>query len=199
MLTAILKAPGDERLVDLFDVRRRLARNPEKTARARARLLAHAEAGRLFCRACKRPVLPRLGDFHPWRFVHSGPAEKCLLEGSTARTLVQWKLGEELLARYRKRLAGLAFDEPLPGPRGEALWAPVLARLDGLERVYDIWEEDREPLEDARWRTRLHERAGREVVWVLLRTDPHGPFLGWLHDEARPYYTAVVEYDFEPT
>jgi len=61
-----------------------------------------------------------------------------------------------------------------------------------------VWEEGREPLEDARWRTRLHERMGREVVWVLLRADPHGPLIRWLHDEARPYHIAVVEYDFEP-
>ena len=158
-------------------------------ARVRRVLLAATRQKRLRCPACKALVRAELGDLGPWRFSHATPPVNCPLEAFRRRDLVVHALVEELLRSGHERVMA---DVSLPGPRGEVLWAPLAARRKGLVRVFDVWEEA-EPLEDAQYRTRLHEAMGREVVWVLLQADPHGSFVRWLYDQARAHYVAVVE------
>ena len=196
MLTALLLSERGPREVDLFALWRRIHGRGGLVAEARRRLAAHAGAGRLVCKKCRRPVQARLFEHRAWRFVHARDA--CDLEGSEARGLVKWELGRELVRRHAPELERLAFEIRLPGPHREVLWAPVLARVRGLERVYEIWEEGREPLEDARHRTRLHERMGRQVFWVILEAPSHSAIERWLHREARPHYRAYVETGMEP-
>ena len=198
MLSALVRTGENPREVDLFDLWRRIHRNGALVAEARRRLAAHAGAGRLACKRCGRPVQPRLFEHRAWRFVHARPQDACDLEGSEVRDLVKWELGRELLRRHGPELERLAFEVRLSGPHREVLWAPVLARLQGLERVYELWEEGREPLEDAQHRTRLHERMGRQVFWVIVEAPPHSAIQRWLYREARPHYTVFVHAEAEP-
>jgi len=194
VVTALLKTPSGSRRLDLFALKQEAGHNPRRLAAIRERLLDHARAGALFCPACGGPVQPQLGDLGPWRFVHAKPSSNCPLASSRVRDLTKHALADELTRRYGGRVKRLRIDVPLPTRHGQVLWTPVAAQVDGLERVYEIWEEDRETVEEAKWRTQTHEAAGREVLWVLLKTSPHSPVYAWLEREARPYWTAIQEY-----
>jgi len=194
VLTALLLSEEGPRELDLFALWRRIHKRGALVAEARRRLAAHAGAGRLVCKKCRLPVQARLFEHRDWRFVHARPQDACDLEGCE---LVKWELGRELVRRHAPELEVLTFEARLPGPHREVLWAPALARIRGLERVYEIWEEGREPLEDAQHRTRLHERMGRQVFWVILEAPSHSAIERWLHREGRPHYRAFVHSEMD--